>query len=142
MTKIVKSIFDPGTHSNMASSGLLILRIVAGAFMLTHGNGKMVRLFGDDPIKFADPFGIGAEASLALAVFAEVFCSILVIVGVATRISVIPLIITMLVAAFIAHAGDPFGSKELPLLYGAIFVVILITGAGKYSIDNLIYKRS
>lgn len=126
----------------MASAGLLVLRIVAGAFMLlNHGSGKLTRLLGDGPVKFSDPIGIGPEASLALAAFAEVFCSVLVIIGFATRISAIPLIITMMVAAFIAHAGDPLGDKELPLLFAAIFISIAMTGAGKYSVDNLIYKN-
>lgn len=141
MARMVKSIFDPGIHTSTASAGLLLLRLVSGAFMFAHGDGKLVRLFGDAPIKFSDPFGIGAEASLALTVFAEVICSILVILGMATRFAVIPVIITMFVAAFIAHAGDPFGSKELPLLYAAVFIVIGLTGAGRYSADNIIYRK-
>lgn len=142
MSKRSKRIFDPGNHTNMASAGLLVLRITAGAFMyFNHGAGKLTRLFGEGPVKFSDPIGIGPEASLALATFAEVLCSVLIIIGLMTRLSAIPLIITMMVAAFIAHAADPFGSRELPLIYGAIFIAIAATGAGKYSIDNLIYKK-
>jgi putative oxidoreductase len=142
MSRIKNSIFNPGNHTNIVSFGLLFLRVIAGAFMFTHGDGKLVRLFGEGPIKFSDPLGIGAVPSLALAVFAEVVCSVLVIVGVATRLSVIPVIITMLVAAFIVHGADPFGSRELPLLYASVFFFIAITGAGKFSFDNLIYKGS
>lgn len=142
MAKTLNRIFDPGSQTSMASAGLLVLRIVAGAFMLfNHGIGKLTRLFGEGPVKFSDPIGVGPEASLALAVFAEVLCSVLVIFGFATRLTAIPLIITMMVAAFIAHAGDPLGSKELPLLFGAIFIAIALTGAGKYSIDYFIFKK-
>jgi putative oxidoreductase len=139
---IRNSIFNPGSYSNIVSFGLLFLRVIAGAFMFTHGDGKLVRLFGEGPIKFSDPLGIGAVPSLALAVFAEVVCSVLVILGLATRLSVIPVIITMLVAAFIVHGSDPFGSRELPLLYASVFFFIAISGAGKFSFDNLIYKGS
>lgn len=142
MSKTLKSIFDPGSHTNMASLGLLVLRIAAGSFMLfNHGAGKLTRLFSEGPVKFSDPIGIGPEASLALAAFSEVFCAVLVIIGFATRLSAVPLIITMMVAAFIAHAGDPLGSKELPLLFGATFIAIALTGAGKFSVDNRIYKH-
>jgi putative oxidoreductase len=41
----------------------------------------------------------------------------------------------MLVAAFIAHAGDPFSGKEKALMYAAGFLAISLLGAGKYSID-------
>ena len=122
--------------------GLLIMRLGAGGMMLTHGIPKLTRLFGDEPIKFMDFIGIGPVASLSLAVFAEFFCSILLIIGFKTRLAVIPLMITMLTAAFVAHAADPFGRKELPLLYFTIFVGILIFGGGKFSIDGLMNNKS
>ncbi len=98
-------------------------------------------LFGEAPIQFADPIGLGVNVSLALAVFAEFFCSIFLIIGIATRLSTIPLIITMLVAAFIVHAADPFVRKELPLLYTSIYIVIATAGAGKFSVDYWISKK-
>ena len=138
---IMKNIFNPGNYPDNISFALLILRLAVGFMMLTHGYGKLLRLFGDDPLKFADPIGIGVTASLALAVFAEFFCSIFLILGVATRLSAMPLIVTMLVAALIVHAPDAFGRKELPLLYAAVSFTIFITGAGKFSVDNLIFKK-
>ena len=121
--------------------GLLLVRLMAGGMMLTHGIPKLLRFFGDDPIKFADPFGLGPVISLSLAVFAEVICSVLIIIGFKTRLATIPLMLTMLTAAFYAHWNDPFGRKELPLLYFTVFVAILIFGAGKYALDNLQRKR-
>lgn len=141
MKRIFDIIFNPGDYSNIALSALLLLRMIVGIFMLTHGIGKFMMLVGDGPIRFVDPIGLGVTASLILVVFAEVFCSIFLIVGVATRLAVIPLLVTMLVAALITHASDPFAKKELPLLYAAIFIVIALAGAGKYSIDSWIYKR-
>jgi putative oxidoreductase len=102
---------------------------------------KLSILFGDGPIRFPDPIGVGATASLLLAVFSEVFCSILLIFGIGTRLAAIPLLITTLVAALIVHANDGFGKQELPLLYSAIYVVIAIAGAGKISIDNWIFAK-
>lgn len=121
--------------------GLLILRIGSGAMMLTHGIPKIERLLGDEPVKFLDLFGIGPEISLGLAVFAEVICSILVMIGFQTRIASIPLLITMLTAAFVAHADDPFATKEKPLLFFLIFLGILIMGAGRISLDNGFKKK-
>ncbi|HEX9251193.1 MAG TPA: DoxX family protein, partial [Ignavibacteriaceae bacterium] len=120
---------------------LLFLRITIGIFMLTHGTGKLIALFGGGPIQFADPIGIGPAASLALAVFAEFVCSLFLIFGVATRFAVIPLIITMLIAGFIIHAEDLFRVKEMAFLYLSTFITISIAGAGKFSVDNLIYKK-
>ena len=116
---------------------LLVIRLGAGGMMLTHGIPKIGRLLGEGPVKFADPFGLGPEISLIMAIFAEVICAVLIMVGFKTRLASIPLIITMLTAAFYAHWDDPFGKKELPLLYICVFLAILAFGAGKYALDQL-----
>jgi putative oxidoreductase len=138
---MINKILNPGSYSGEINVALLFLRVSIGIFMLTHGTGKLIALFSGEPIQFADPIGIGPAASLALAVFAEFICSLFLIFGVATRFAVIPLIITMLVAGFIIHAEDLFHVKELAFLYLSTFITIAIAGAGKFSVDNLIYKK-
>lgn len=120
---------------------LLVIRLGAGGMMLTHGIPKIGRLFGEGPVKFADPFGLGPEVSLGMAIFAEVICAVLVMVGFKARLATIPLILTMLTAAFYAHWNDPFGRKELPLLYICVFLGILAFGAGKFAVDNFLKKK-
>jgi len=120
--------------------GLLLVRLLAGGMMLTHGIPKISRFFGEGPVKFADPFGLGPEVSLGLAIFAEVGCSILVMIGFKTRWATVPLMITMLVAVFYAHANDPFGRKEPALLFFTLFLSLLISGGGRYSMDGRIGK--
>lgn len=142
MKQILKSLFNTGAYSKEVNISLLILRVVIGVFMLTHGAGKFEKLFlSDQPIQFADPLGIGAVASLVLVVFAEVFCSILLIFGIGTRIGAITLFINMLIIAFIVHMNDGFGRQEFALLYALVYLAIIILGAGKYSLDNLITKN-
>lgn len=122
--------------------GLLILRLFLGLTMLiAHGIGKWGRLFGGGEIQFSDPFGVGDTASLAMAVFAEVICSLLLALGLLTRWALLPLIITMAVAAFIIHIADDFGIMERALLYGVGYVTLFHTGPGKYSIDYFLKNR-
>jgi putative oxidoreductase len=109
--------------------------------MLTHGLPKLNRLTSSEEIKFADPFGFGPAISLGLVVFAEVICSILIILGLGTRLASLPLIIAMGVAAFHAHANDPFSTKEKPLLFLLIFIVLFVFGSGKYSVDRLLNRK-
>lgn len=122
--------------------GLLIMRLGSGGMIMTHGYPKLMRFFGDEPIKFMDFLGLGPVVSLSLAVFAEFFCAILLLIGFKTRLATIPLMITMLTAAFVAHASDPFGRKELPLLFFLVFLGIMIFGAGKFSIDGMNGRKS
>lgn len=132
---------NTGDYAFKQSLVLLLFRVTVGAFMLSHGMGKFYKLFNDDPISFPDPLGVGATASLALTVFSEVLCSLFLIFGFMTRLASIPLIITMVVAAFIIHGQDEFGKKELALLYMVIYLAIGILGAGKYSIDQWLSKN-
>lgn len=142
MNQTLKQIFNPGHYPKNINIALLVLRLVAGALMLTHGFGKLQLLFGSEPIQFHDPLGVGEVTSLVLAVFAEFLCSILLIVGLGTRLVVIPLLFTMMVAVFVIHINDGIGKQELPLLYAIIFIAIATTGAGKYSLDYLLMKKN
>lgn len=116
--------------------GLLIFRLAISGLMLTHGIPKLIRFFGDAPIQFADPLGIGEVTTFTLAVFAEFVCSILVIIGLGTRFAVLPLIATMAVVALIVHVPDGFSKQELPLLFLSGWILLFFTGAGKYSLDH------
>jgi len=128
----------------MTSAGLLILRLGVGGFMLTHGWGKLQMVFGGEFDKFGDPLGIGTTLSLLGATAAEFFCALLVMAGFATRFAAAPIVFTMAVAAFGVHANDPWtmgqgASKEPALLYLFPFLALIFTGAGKFSVDGLIW---
>lgn len=122
--------------------GILIFRISINSFMLFgHGLGKLQKLMSGVEIKFLDPFGIGAKVSFSLAVFAEFFAAALLILGLFTRLSSLSLIITMAVAAFIAHADDPFLKQEKALMYLASYILLFFIGPGKYSLQTLFNKK-
>jgi putative oxidoreductase len=137
----MKRLFSTKVNSNAVNIWLLIARIAIGVIVLTHGLPKLDKLMAGN-VQFRDPFGMGPTFSLALVVFAEVVCSVLLILGLAVRFAAIPLIITMLVAIFYAHAADPFAKKELPTILLLVFTGFLLLGPGRYSIDHLIAGKS
>lgn len=132
------SVSVPVLYANIC---LLVVRITAGIFMLTHGLPKLNRLTSGEEIKFADPFGLGPTITLGLVVFAEVLCSFFIMLGLGTRLASIPLMITMGVVAFYAHADDPFATKEKPLVFLLVFLMLWVFGSGRYSVDGLISRR-
>lgn len=122
---------------------LLALRIYGGLYMmLGHGWPKMLKLFGNEPIQFADLFGMGMTVSLALAVFTEVLCAFFVTIGVATRWAAIPLAATMAVAAFYVHASDPWDRKELAIGYLCVYIALFCLGGGRIGFDRFIKRAS
>lgn len=130
-------IFNAKPLSGLYPLAYALLRFGSGAAMITHGYPKFMKLLEGGEIKFADPLGVGVMLSLILAVFAELFCAVLVALGLFTRAAVIPLIVTMAVAAFVVHGADPFGKKELALLYLLAYILIFAGGSGSFSVDRL-----
>lgn len=138
----MNKIFSTTINKQQLDIILLVLRLAVGAFMLTHGTGKFENLFSGEEIKFGDPIGLGKTTSLTLTVFAEFFCSILIILGLATRLAVIPLLIAMVTAAFVVHATHGFAKQEMALLYLLVYATLFVTGSGKYSLDWLISRNT
>lgn len=121
---------------------LLILRISIAGLMLSHGIPKLEMLLAGGEIKFMDPIGLGDTVTLALAVFAEVICSVLILLGLAVRLAVLPLMVTMLIAIFVAHGNEGLSEKELAIHYLLTYIVLLFAGGGRLSIDSLISQKS
>jgi putative oxidoreductase len=120
----------------MQDLGLLILRLgAAGSMFFAHGLGKLLS-YSENMHSFPDPLGLGSPVSLGLAVFAEAICSLLVILGVATRFACVPLLITMYVAGFAIHSSDPWAKKELAFLYSFVFLALMLTGPGRYKLGK------
>lgn len=117
--------------------GLLLLRIGLGiGIFIGHGLPKWKVIFQGRETQFADPLGIGSEISFYLVLFAEGICFLFVILGLFTRLALIPLIIAMFVAVFVFHANSTFGDYEMSLIYLFGFVALFLTGPGSYSIDE------
>jgi len=117
--------------------GLLWLRVsICGTMILSHGWGKLIN-FGERSATFPDPFGVGSTLSLSLAVFAEVLCAFLLLIGFASRLVVIPLIVTMAVAFFIVHGDDPWSRSQLSFMFLIPFIALFFTGPGKFSVDGM-----
>lgn len=125
----------------LLSVGLLLFRLCLGGLMIAnHGWIKIVN-FEVLKTQFLNFLGLGSQISLILAITAEILCSILLIFGLYTRVVLIPLIITMLVAIG-THRWQIFGEAEMGFLYLLGFVFLFIVGPGDNSIDARMNKRT
>ena len=139
-----KNLFAPGNDSMLTSFALLVLRAWLGLCMLLlHGVSK-VKDFSKLSADFPDPLNVGHTASLALVVLAEVLCSALLVLGLVTRFAALVLVVNMFVAFFIVLQGTLTGahSGELAFIYLAGYVALLFTGAGKFSLDKVLFGKA
>ena len=135
-------VFPSGPCSPRSSDWILLaLRVVFGTFLLVHGIQKIMD-YGTLSSTFPDPIGLGSRISLQLAIFAEFLCSLGVITGFLFRLSLIPVMFTMCVAAFVVLGGAPWGQRELPVSYLMVFAIMFISGPGRISLDALVGRKS
>ncbi len=140
MHEFKKLLFHVPRHTAAGDAGVTLLRLVLGLTMLlAHGVPKVTNYLMLSAA-FPDPYGISSTLSLMLAIFAEFFCSLLLIFGLLTRPALIPLAFTMFTAFFMVHRADPFPNKELSLLYLLGFMVLFITGPGRISLDAIVQE--
>jgi putative oxidoreductase len=135
---------EAGRKDTMTSIGLLILRAGIGGYMATHGWGKVQMLMAG--ANFPSLIGLSGKTGLWLVTGAEFGCALLVVLGLLTRAAALPVAFAMGVAAFVAHGNDPWtasggASKEPALIFLVAFLALAFTGAGRFSLDALIWRR-
>ncbi len=135
----MKKFLSIGYSDTSFNIAALLLRLSFGIFMIVeHGIPKLMH-FAEIVPKFYDPIGIGKKWALILVIFAEVFCSIFIVLGLFTRLAVIPLIITMCVIIFGANKGDIQGS-EIVIFFLTSYIFLLLCGPGRISVDGMLRK--
>ena len=129
-------LFPQYCRDRVISLLILALRLFFGILFFSHGLDKMMN-FNELSYSYPSVFGFGSYMTLMLSIFSEFACSIFLIAGLLVRITVIPMIAAMAVAFFDIHDGM-FPDGELSLIYLVLFVILYITGPGRYSFDYLI----
>ena len=135
MRKLLSTKYSAGAFN----TAMLLMRLTFGILMMHHGYGKLTA-FNETAGHIPHFFGMSGSLTTALVVFAEFFCALFIVLGLFTRLACVPLIINMAYALFMAHKGDVFGQGEVATLYLAAFVVILLVGPGRVSVDSMTGK--
>jgi putative oxidoreductase len=135
----MKKLLSTYYSANAFNAAMLLFRLGIGILMMNHGYNKLVH-FGEYQKDFMNFLGMGSTFSLALTVFAEFFCSMFLILGLFTRPAALALVICMGVALFKAHHYEIFDKGEMAALYLIGYVLLLLLGPGKISVDSMTGK--
>lgn len=135
---------SPPANSNPAfnDASLLVLRLFVGLTMaLSHGLAKLPP--SPQLVEGLASMGFPLPDFFAwCAALAEALGGFLLAVGLLTRPAALFMGITMAVAVFVAHGADPFQKKELALMYLVVAIFFTLHGAGKFSADFYLGKRT
>jgi putative oxidoreductase len=128
----------------------LPLRLIAGVIFTAHGAQKLFAWFGgyglDGTGQWMESIGLSPGYMMALlSGSAEFFGGLLLILGFLTRPASFVLAITMIVAVFSVHVSNGLfmsnNGYEFGLALIAITAALLVQGAGRYSVDNILYQK-
>ena len=117
----LKNLPADGDNMNFA---VAFLRIFSGLMMIPYGWGKVERYETLKENFFGDPIGIGDETSLIICIFQQIFCSIMLVLGIQSRFAALMLFSNMAVAVKF-HFFDPFCAvKALPTVFLGIYAFL------------------
>jgi len=122
-------------ENNLRDLGLLFLRISGAAFLLVvHGLPKLLD-FQHQLTLIEDPFHMGAQLTLILAIFAEVLCPLLIAAGIFVRLCCLPIVFLLLVALVVVHPQWSLEEGQFGWLLLIIFTTVLIAGPGRLALN-------
>lgn len=112
---------------------LLFLRISGSLLLLAvHGLPKLLNMQAELTL-IEDPLGLGATVTLSLAIFAEVLCPLLIILGPFTRLATLPILAVLLVSLVLVHTEWSLGEGQFAWLLAILFTTLLIGGPGRFA---------
>ncbi len=136
----MKKLLSTAYSDNAFNFALLVQRVVTGLILLiAHGLAKLT-YFSSMSATFYDPFHIGHRSSLLLSIFAEVFCSMLLVLGLFTRLAAFVIVLNLSVAVFMFHQGQPLHNMDLGIIYLTSVFTIMFIGPGRISVDGMMGK--
>jgi putative oxidoreductase len=125
-------------RSLVVDVALLINRaLVSASLLVIHGLAKL-KHFNAAGNEFPDPFHFGPDVTFYVACFATVFCPLLIMAGLLTRIATACALGVTLTGLLLVHAHDPLVVKDTPYIYSVALAMIFLLGPGKYSLDQWI----
>jgi putative oxidoreductase len=135
--------------STHAGLGLSVVRILVGIIFMAHGAQKLFGLFGGYGLEGTGQWmeSIGLAPGYLMALLsgsAEFFGGLALVIGLLARPAALALSVTLVVAIFSVHIGNGLfmsnNGYEFALALLAGTVAVLIEGAGRFSVDQLIAR--
>ena len=137
--------------STDGSAGAMALRVPIGFIFAVHGAQKLFGWFGGYGLEGTGQFfgSLGLEPGLLMALLAgaaEFFGGLALVAGLLVRPAAAALAFTMVIAIFAVHWSKGFfaaaGGYEYALALFAASLSLLFSGAGRYSLDGALARRS
>jgi len=141
MKKLIQIIVNPNSSTTINNWVLLGFRVLLSIEMIYAHGLKKIGVGVAVAEQVPNPLHLPEVINNAFAISANIFFPILVVFGLFTRLSVLPILAVTLTGYFVLHFHDAPLVKDTPFMFSLSYLVILFLGAGKYSLDNYLFKK-
>jgi putative oxidoreductase len=141
MKKLLIRSMNPTVSLQRFDLAMLFFRIFISLEMLIVHGFKKLGIGVAHAENIPNPLNLPQAFNNAFAISANIFFPFLVLIGFCTRLATLPSLAVTLTGYFVVHWNDTLLEKDTPFIYSVCFLLILLLGPGKYSVDNSITKK-
>lgn len=136
-----KLITNTNLESKLTHIALFIFRIALSLELIIAHGLKKLGVGVTEAEKVPNPLHLPEAFNSLFADAANLVFPVFVILGLFTRIAVLPILAVTLTGYFILHWNDALLIKDTPFMYSLCYLFLLFVGPGKYSLDNYLTKK-
>jgi putative oxidoreductase len=135
-TELIKQLLYSDVGSAFNNIALLIFRILLALELFRVHGMKKFRVENGQREHVPNPLGLPDKLNGMVATFSDTVVPFLIMLGVGTRLAVLPAIGVTAIGYFVVHRKDSLEIRDIPYMYTLCLLFTLALGAGTYSIDN------
>nr|WP_294784905.1 DoxX family protein [uncultured Flavobacterium sp.] len=136
MNEIIKQILYSDLGTSLNNGALLVFRILLAVELFRVHGMKKFRVENGQKEHVPNPLHLPEKLNGLVATFSDTVVPFLIILGLGTRLAVLPTIGVTAIGYFVVHKNDSLEVRDVPYMYTLSLLLLLALGAGTYSIDN------
>jgi putative oxidoreductase len=141
MQEIIKQMLYSDIGSSFNNAAFLIFRILLGLELFRVHGMKKFRIENGQREQIPNPLGLPDKLNGLVATFSDTVVPFLLMLGVATRLVILPTIGVTAIGYFVVHRKDNIEVRDVPYMYTLSLLLVLALGAGTYSIDTYLLNH-
>jgi putative oxidoreductase len=140
MMDLIKTILQTDAGTTLNNWALLGFRVLLALELFRVHGMKKFKLVNGQKVHEPNPFHLPEKLNGLVATFADTVVPCLVVLGIGTRIAVLPTIGVTATGYFVVHRKDSAEVRDVPYMYTLCFLFLMVAGAGTFSADHYFYE--
>jgi putative oxidoreductase len=140
METLIKNILYSDVGSQLNNWALFGFRLLLAVELFRVHGLKKFRGNGGRAEVVPNPLNLPVKLNQMVATFSDTIVPLLVIIGICTRLVILPTIGVTAIGYFVVHRKDPIEIRDVPYMYTLCFLFLLVIGPGTISADYFLFQ--